>query len=174
MLPTLEEIAMQIAIMHEKEPKLSISDIAGKLMLSPIFVINALDVGEDLGLISRLKDNKGEVTDELAVLDKIDYHELSPTALGSENYRIQTELILLISSANADKNDIEEGTLNYWTRGIKPSEIELAIHVLLERGILANYKLKDPKDKKSEYTFYTLNGNESSQWGTKQFKKGKK
>ena len=66
--------------------------------------------------------------------------------------------------------DIVSGTLQAWCRGLKSSEIEMAINFLVKQNIIASYDLPDPKDKKSKYTFYTLAINKDSLWGTKQFK----
>jgi hypothetical protein len=169
MLPTLREIAYQVAIMHELHPKETISEIATRLMYSPLFIINALDEGEKMELFSRVK---GE--DTLIANAPVDYQSMLGLDFGQENVRLQNEILRVIASANADKNDVEEGTLMNWCRGIKPADIEIALHVLKQVEFIVSYELTDPKDKKSKYTFYSLRINEGNMWGTKQFKTAKK
>lgn len=168
MIPTTREIAMQIALMHERYPKDSISKLAERLMYSPVFVINALDEGERIGLFVRRRK-----ADKLTGKD-LDYSTMTGSEFGEENKRIQNEIRRTIASANADEMDVESGTLDLWTRGIRPSEVEIALHLLEKTGEISTYTLTDPKDKKSKYTFYTLSINAGKEWGLKQFKKSTK
>jgi hypothetical protein len=165
MIPTSKEIAMQIAVMHERYPKATISELAQKLMYSPIFIINALDEGEKLELFNR---SKGD--DKLITSIPIDYGVMMGDEFGKENARIQNEIIRVVSAANRDEDDVEEGTLNLWLRGIRPADIEIALHSLQQLQIIVRYELPNPKDKKSKYAFYTLRINEGQEWGKKQFK----
>jgi hypothetical protein len=143
-------------------------------MFSPIFIINALEDGERMELFTRKKNKKGELTDTIETIVPITYGSLSRETFGQDNVRVQEELVKAVASANADQNDIEEGTLMAWCRGLKPCEIEIALHYLVKENLFATYELADPGDKKSVYKFYTLAVNKDHQWGTKQFKKGKK
>ena len=163
MLPNTQEIAMQIAVMHELYPKDTVSQLARRLMLSPIFIINALDEGEKMELFTR-----GE-KDSLKATSPVQYDTLMGHEFGQENVRIQNEILRVITSANDDQEDIEEGTLNLWLVGIKPSETEIAIHALHKAGYITNYELVNPKDVKTKYKFFTLKINEGKDWGRKQF-----
>lgn len=165
MIPTLREIAIQIAIMHELHPEDTISELAARLMYSPIFVINALDEGERMELFSRVKDE-----DKIISSSPVDYSTMMGMELGTENTRIQNEIIRVIGAANSDKMDVEEGTLQLWLRGIRPSEVEIALHVLQQIGFISKYELKNPKDEETKYNFYTLRVNDGQKWGLKQFK----
>jgi DNA-binding MarR family transcriptional regulator len=156
---------MQIAVFHELYPKETISDLAHRLMYSPVFVINALDEGEKMELFSRIK---GE--DKLIATTPVDYQTMMGLEFGTEQTRIQNELLRAIASANKDEDDVEEGTLQAWCRGIRPSDIELALHTLQKIDFVSKYELANPKDKESKYTFYTLRINEGKEWGLKQFK----
>lgn len=169
MLPTTREIALQIAIMHELHPKETISELAARLMYSPIFVINALDEGEKMELFGRVKGK-----DTLVSTCPVDYTTTLGTEFGTEQTRVQNEILRTIASANKDHDDVEDGTLNLWLRGVAPSQVEMAIHILKQLGFISSYELVDPKDVKSKYTFYTLRINEGKDWGKKQFKTGKK
>lgn len=165
-----EKIALQIAILREIYPKENINQLAARLMFSPIFIINAIERGEELGYFVRKKGKKGELTDTLVDGKKLEYTYLRGDEVGDENYRIQYELLHAIVSANNDEMDIEEGTLNYWCRGIKPAEVEIALHILNKVGAINSYTIADPKDKKSIYKFYSLAINSDKRWGYKQFK----
>jgi hypothetical protein len=98
------------------------------------------------------------------------WERLDGSEFGSDNKRVQDEILRAIVSANADENDVEDGTLQAWCRGLKPCEIELAVEFLTRQNILANYELADPGDKKSVYKFHSLAANAGNQWGSKQFK----
>jgi hypothetical protein len=174
MMPTLKEIVWQIAILHELHPKETVSEIAGRLMLSPLYVINALDEGESMELFQRQRDKKGVVTEVLETVSPIDWKNLGSDVAGTDIQRLQGEILRAINTANADENDVEDGMLQMWCRGIKPSAVEMALRFLYQGGIIDHYELADPGDKKSVYTFHTLRPNNDKQWGSKQFKKPKK
>ena len=165
MLPTSREIAMQIAVFHELYPKETISELAARMMYSPVFIINALDEGEKMELFSRVKDK-----DKLIATTPVDYATMMGLEFGQEQTRIQNEILRAVASANADQNDVEEGTLQLWLRGIRPGDVELALHVLQKIDFIAKYEIANPKELKSKYTFYTLRINEGKNWGLKQFK----
>lgn len=171
MIPNRREIVWQIVMMHELYPKAKISELAVKLMLSPIFIINALDLGEQMEMFQRKRDKKGQVTEVLESLLVIDWDAVNGEEFGKDNVRIQNEILRAIGSANADENDIEDNMLQSWCRGLKPCEIEIAITLLEKQNIIGSYELADPKDKKSVYKFYSLMVNVSNLWGKKQFKK---
>lgn len=170
MMPTTKEIVWQIAILHEMYPKETVSELAGRLMLSPLYVINALDEGEKMELFQRQRDEKGVVTEVLDTIAPIDWKTLDGAVAGTDIQRLQAEVLRAISSANADENDVEDGMLQAWCRGIKPSALEMALRFLYKSGIIDHYDLADPGDKKSIYTFHTLRPNVENQWGIKQFK----
>lgn len=166
MLPTTKEIAWQIRIVHELYPKETISQLAARLMYSPVFVINALEEGEQRGWFTR---DKGK--DKLKNALKINYSDLDGDEVGQENKRLQNEILRVIVLANNDKDDVEDGTLHVWLRGIRPSDIEIALHILEQSEFIHKYEYVDPTDKKSKYHFYTLFIHKGKKWGSKQFKK---
>ena len=170
MMPTIKEIVWQIAILHEMYPKETVSELAGRLLLSPLYVINALDEGEKMELFQRQRDEKGVVTEVIDTIAPIDWKTIDTAVAGTDIQRLQAEILRVISSANADENDVEDGTLQAWCRGIKPSAVEMALRFLFNGGIIDRYELADPSDKKSVYTFHSLRPNAENQWGKKQFK----
>ena len=164
MLPTTKEMAMQLAVMHDMYPDETISELARRLMFSPVFVINALDEGEKMGLFDRLKDE-----DKLVTALPINYHTLMGVEFGPENTRIQNEILRVIVAANEDQDDVEAGTLDVWLRGIRPADIEIALYTLEKMNFIHKYELANPKDKDTKYEFYTLAVNEGKKWGRFQF-----
>lgn len=170
MIPTSKEIALQIAVTHEMYPKETISQLANRLMYSPIFVINALEEGEKMELFAR----GGKDNEELKTVNGLNYEMIAGNEFGQENLRIQDEILRVITSANHDKMDVEDGTLMLWLRGIRPNDIEIALHVLKKLNYIVEYELTNPKDEDTKYKFYTLRINEGKEWGAKQFKETKK
>lgn len=170
MLPTTKNIVWQLAAMHDLYPKETISELARKLMFSPIFIINALDMAEQMELLQRKKDKKGGLTEILETVIPFKWENLEGNEFGTDNKRVQDEVLRAIISANADENDVEDGTLQAWCRGLKPCEIELAITFLTRQNIIADYNMAEPSDPKSVYKFYTLTANFDNKWGSKQFK----
>jgi len=169
MLPTTKEMAMQIALMHELHPKDTVSKLAERLMYSPVFMINALDEGEQMELFSRIKEK-----DQIMAVTSLNYDTLQGSEFGQENFRIQNEILRVVIDANKDEADVETGTLDMWTIGIRPADIEIALHLLKNIGWLVEYTVKNPKDKDSNYRFLTLRINEGKEWGKKQLKSEKK
>lgn len=177
MIPTTREIVWHLRAMSELYPKDTVSELASKLALSPIFIINALQEGEELEWIQRKRDKKGAVTEVLEVLHPTDWEmAYRDNAFGLDHVRVRDEITRAITNANKDEQDLELGTILAWCRGINPSAVEIVLTVLTKLGVLSTYELADPADKKSVYKFYTGSANLDKKWGSKQFKpkKGKK
>lgn len=175
MMPTTREIVFQLRALAELHPKDTISDLANKLGLSPIFIINALEQGEKMHLFKRKRDKKGALTEELIVLEPTDWDKAyTDEEFGPDHQRVRNEIIIAVTNANMDEQDLELGTIMAWCRGVNPSAVETMLALLTNTGLLRSYELADPGDKKSKYTFYTLGANVNNEWGRKQFKKGKK
>lgn len=170
MLPTTEEILNQIVLLwqirNEVEPvdPITMGAIGKDLMYPPIFIINALDLGKKLGVLEH--DYKSDV---LKVLK-----EPVLTFMGTEIARLMNAFEDKVKQLNGKEEDINLGLLQQWCMGVRPTAAELALRRLVLDGVLYEYDLKDPKDTKSVYTFYTLAENKDEQWGLKQFKETKK
>lgn len=167
MIPDAGQIARQLAILNEMHPKQSIKQLAGRLGFSPIYIINALDEGERMGLFTRNKKNSSIKNHQI----ELNYQDLD---LGDDITQILMAIERVIGDANDDEQDVESKTLEFWCVGINPAITEMCIYILKEANIIAEYELSDPKDEKSKYTFYSLYGNEQNKWGKKQFKGGSK
>lgn len=172
MAPTTKQIVWQLRALAELHPKDTISELASKLALSPIFIINALDEGEKMEWLQRKRDKKGKLTEALDILLPTQWVvAYRDSEFGPDYKRVADEIDRAIVDANADEQDLEFGTIMAWCRGINPSAVEIALEMFTQLGRLRTYELADPKDKKSIYKFYSLNANADNQWGKKQFKK---
>lgn len=171
MLPTTQEIARQLAVMVELFPDMTISEIASELGFSPIFIINAIAEGERMELIKRTANYND---DKLELITALDLENNGGFLFGEENSRLQREITQLLNDLAEKEEDIEHNQLAAWLRGVRPSGIEISLHVLKQLDIIDSYQLADPKDPKSKYTFYTLMRNSKFRWGKKQFSAGKK
>ena len=116
MAPTMREIVWQIAALHELYPKDTVSDIAGKLMLSPLYIINALEEGERMEMFQRQRDKKGTITEVIDTIAPIDWKNMANDAFGLDIQRLQGELFRAIDSANSIQQDLEDGRLQAWCR----------------------------------------------------------
>ncbi|MGI9028168.1 MAG: hypothetical protein ACR2FM_05020 [Candidatus Saccharimonadales bacterium] len=68
------------------------------------------------------------------------------------------------------EQDLEENYVSNWTLGYPAQDVMIALNQLVNSKMLATYKLTDPKDTKSTYTFYSLYEFGEQMWGSKQFK----
>lgn len=168
MLPSSQEIARQLAVMVELHPEMTISEMAAELAFSPIFIINAIAEGKRMELIQRT--DKFE-DDKLELISPLDLEQQGGFLFGEENSRLQREITQLLNDLAEEEKDIEHNQLEFWVRGVRPSALEISLHVLKQLDIIDSYELADPSDKKSKYTFYTLMRNSSHRWGRKQFRK---
>lgn len=164
MLPNTQELANQLSVLAELHPEMTVSELAAALAISPIFVVNALAVG-----VREKMFEHDQPEDMIKITSPMEFGK-SIDIFGPEIDRIAEEILVTIENLNVKEEDIEEGKLISWCRGIRPSAVEIALFALERTGYIAKYDLKDPKDEKSVYTFYTLPDNADNFWGLKQFK----
>lgn len=170
MIPKTNEILAQLMLLwqirDEVEPvePVTLGALAHELMYPPLFIINAMDLGVSQGFLKHDYES-----DKMTVLK-----ESSDTFMGNEVRDLMNSIEDKVRYENNREQDISLGLLQQWCVGVRPSAAELALRRLCLDGVLVEYTLTDPKDKKSSYQFYTLAGNESKQWGLKQFKSEKK
>jgi len=170
MIPSKEDVLAQLVLLwqlrNEVEPvePITMGALASELMYPALFMIEALELGKNEGVLKHDYDN-----DQLTVLK--DYVN---TYMGEEIERVMDAILETVERENARKQDISLGLLQSWCVGIRPSACELALRRLVLDEELYEYDLADPRDAKSVYTFYTLVENRDEQWGKKQFKSTKK
>jgi hypothetical protein len=166
MIPRTEEVLAQLVLLwtirNEEEPvePITMGKLAGELMYPPLFLINALDKGKQLGVFEHDYE-----TDELRLVG-----EFESVYMGGEVTSLMGAILVKVGQLNGKEEDVSLGLLQSWCMGVRPSAAELALRRLTLDKSLAEYDLVDPKDEKSVYTFYTLYKNRGEQWGKKQFK----
>ena len=171
MIPNTNEILAQLVLLWkirdeslEKSESVTMGKIASDLMYPPLFIINALDCGVDLGILKHDYE-----TDKLELVK--DYEKSN---MGKEIGNLIDAIEEKLAHENEKKQDLSLGLIQQWCMGVRPSACELALYQLVANGTFHKYDMTDTKDKKSVYTFYTLSDNKGKKWGKKQFKKGKK
>ena len=163
MIPSPQEIARQLAALCIIYPEETTSQLAGRIGLPPAFVINAIHMGRQMELLE--EDKAG---DKITALVEPD---LGPGAFGEEMERLQMEIHILLHHLAEDEEDIEEGKLRYWLRGVNPSSVDIILYAMERYGLIEKYKLADSDDTESAYTFISLKAHAANKWGKKQFKK---
>lgn len=162
MMPDVEVVARQIALIKQLHPKWDISEIARYTFLPQVIVINALYRGVEMELFEwdRKKDQiELSATDWYAGCD-----------LGTDINYLADTILSLVKYNNARNQDLSLDQLAHWCTGINPMGQELAVYKLGTAKQIKSYTLTDPKDKKSKYEFITQPENFSKQWGWSQFK----
>lgn len=166
MIPTTEEVLAQLVLLwrlvEETEPVAAqtAGALASELMYPPLFIINALDLGKDLGVLTHDYE-----TDEVVVTS-----DWVGRGMGSEVTRLMAALEDKVRYENALESDLNLGLLQSWCMGVRPSALRLALAELVRTNVLYEYELADPLDKDSVYQFYTHVDNKGKDWGLKQFK----
>lgn len=171
----LTQDARKLAYLSTKYPK-PIKEMA-QIFNGSILDFNTMVwYAEDTGLIS-LDQKTGEIkTNE--VLYQWDF---------GEEVRHLTEIIPYALKKFAEsESDLEDNYFSNWTQGYYSQDILTAVQVLIDKKIVATYKLtteidaeklskkakgrgKKPKQTEQTYTFYTLTENLDKQWGRKMF-----
>lgn len=165
MIPSAKQLAAQLVALVEKHPDKSTSEIAAMVGYSPLFIINAISEGEKRKwLVNDMENDKLSLGEE-----SIDWGEAD--LFGTENTRIQDEILRLIADKNSKEDDVEVGQLQFWGRGILPAALEIAIESVKKTDLVSSYEVVDPYDDKSTYEFLTLKNHMGEMWGLKQFKK---
>ena len=160
MIPSVRQILDQMVKAHKLHPDWTISRIASELGYSPLFIIEALHLGEAHGDFKR--DEENDTLVDVKWLDRVSSSE--------QLDHIYESVRNVVYYFNEKEMDIEEGLMWQWLNGIRPLMIEFTIDDLVMGNKIAKYDLTDPKDAENVYTFLTLPENKDKQWGTKQFK----
>lgn len=149
------EIMLASRIMHTN----NISAIAGELGYKPMLLINALYFGTESGKFVYDKKKDIITIDPEVVVEQLEVTE------GLQELREQIEIF--VGYLNGDEKDMSLEELVVMLGNSTP-KLHCQIATATSQKLTA-YQLLDPKDKQSEYTFYTLNENKDKLWGQKQF-----
>ena len=150
----------KLVYLAREYPKKKITEIAGMMQIPVLEGKAAIWMAQDIGYIT--VDGKTEKFKIVAAPEEWDFGSTIGDIAGTVTY--------VMSKLAEEEADIEEGRLTTWMAAYRNEDTIIAIKRLLEWNILSTYKITDPKDKKSIYTFYTLAANKDKQWGKKQFK----
>lgn len=135
-----------------------------EIMQLPILEINnAIHLLEQEGALH--VDKKTRRYDVLTVPDAWDF------GTGVDNIK-QGLTFAFLTYLQEQEDDLEENYLSNWLVGYSTHDALIAVRVLLNTGMLAEYKLNSPKE--GEYKFFTAARNLDKEWGRKQFKKPEK
>ena len=160
MIPSANQILDQIVKAHKLHSDWTISRIASELGYSPLFIIEALHLGEAHGDFKR--DEEKDMLVDVQGLDRV--------SSSAQLDHIYESVRNVVSYFNEKEMDIEEGLMWQWLNGIRPLMIEFTIDDLVMTDKIVKYNLTDPEDLKNVYTFLTLPENKDKKWGRKQFK----
>lgn len=164
MIPTSQEILNQLLRAIQLHPEWTASELAHHLGYPPLFVINAMDEAESRKLITRDIE-----ADTLKIVGKVDVDEYR--LYGEEILRISDEIFRKIAHANIyEGDDVHDELLLRWASGIRALMVEIALNRLYDHKLIVSYKMADPLDKLSVYTFLTLPENKDKKLALKQFK----
>lgn len=170
MLPTRNELALQLAVLAKLHPEWTMSELAGGekgLGWPPLFLINAFEEGQAMGLFTV---DRNEDSIKLVDLDPMASYE-GFDCLGVEMERLIDEILYSVATGNKEEQDVSFEQYRWsWLKGVPIAHLEIAIEVLKGSGLVGEYKLNDPYDEDSVYTFLSLASNAEHQWGSKQFK----
>jgi len=162
-----EQVANILAFYSYYHPKETIDEIALEFKLPAALIINGLYYGEREGLFTAKK--KGAQYKEIVVQAVPDDN----SDFGKDLERVKGNILETITNLNSDKEDITDDNLFIWL-GVPFIVAKVALRLLVNEGKLVDYRITDPKDKKSKYHFYTLEENKHKIYGSKQFKRAPK
>ena len=165
------EIARQMAVYSYVNPKDDINDIAMHAGYAPVAVINALHAGSRENIFTTTRDKDGFKSISVSTEQ---YEDIAKTPLnfGEDIAKACDVIEECVENVNRNEGDITRDQMLLWTQ-LPPVAFEVCVQALVGSGRIATYKLQNPKDKKSVYTFLTLPKNADKLWGTKQVKGGK-
>lgn len=166
MMPEVEVVARQIALVKQLHPTWNISQIAHYIFLPQLIIINALYKGVEMELFEWIREK------DQIVLTSTDWY--AGGTLGNDIDYLADTILSLVAYNNVREQDLSLDQMAHWSTGINPMGQELAVFKLVNTGRIKSYKIADRFDQDSVYEFITLAENADKWWGNKQFKKGLK
>lgn len=155
----VDQIANEMVIASLVEHTNNVSKLASELGYKPILIMNALYKGE---LFKKFKyDSKKDI---ITISEDLEVEKLAVTESLSD---LRAQVEEFIGNMNALEKDMTVDELRMFIPGTPELHVRMSIYTSEK---LVTYDLKDPKDKKSVYTFVTLKENADKQYGKKQFK----
>lgn len=155
----VDQIANELVVASLVKHTNNVSAIASELGYKPLLIVNALYDGDKLG---KFKYNSDK--DLITIGEEVEVEKLSVTESLSD---LRGQIEKFIGHMNALEKDMTLDELQMFLPGTPELHIRMCVYM---SQTLTSYELKDPKDKKSVYTFVTLKENADKQYGKKQFK----
>jgi len=159
-----EQTANILAFYSYYHPGETVDEIAIDFKLPAAMIINGLYYGERNGIFTAKK--KGTQFKEILVSAVPDNN----ADFGKDLERVKSNIHEIITNLNSDKSDITDDNLFIWL-GVPFIVAKVALRLLVNEGKIVRYWIRDPKDAKSKYNFYTLTENKDELFGRKQFKR---
>lgn len=157
----IDQVANEVIIAAHLLHTNDVNRIAQELGHRPLLIITGLYKAQELGKIE---------WDEKKDLIKVSPEVTEKLLFTTEATQELTELLdQFIYHMNTNKErDVSVEELTMLLGGVPELHIKMAA---FKSDRLSTYELADPADKKSVYTFLTLNKNLEKQWGKNQFDK---
>lgn len=156
------ELMHKFVYLANQYEKKNLSDLTLLFQVPSLDMNAAIWLAQDLGYVSI----EGKQVTVENIPSQWNFGDNSKTLMGT--------ILYVIQRLNREEGDLEETKIATWCQGFPAHDYVLALNYLVNEKIVAEYRLKDLKDKKSIYTYYTLPCNLSEEWGKKQFKNQKK
>lgn len=154
----IDQIVNEMLLASEELQTNKVSRIAEELGYQPILIMNALFKGERDGKFVYVKKR-----DIIRIADGIEFDKLQVTDGVAESRAVVEEFI---ANENGIETDLTIDELRTFIPNLPELHLKLAVRT---SDKLSRYDFADPKDKKSVYTFITLNENVDKKFGAKQF-----
>ena len=159
-----EQVANILALYSYYHPKETIDEIALEFKIPAALIVNGLYYGDRAGLFTTTKN--GPQFKEIIVPALPDDN----SDFGKDFERVKSTIYETITNLNSEGEDITDDNLYIWL-GVPLVVAKTALQVLVNELKLVKYSIRDPKDVKSKYYFYTLYENKGKFYGKKQFKR---
>lgn len=157
----IDQIANEVIIASQLLHTNNVSRIAEQIGYRPMLIITALYKAGDDG-----KFTYNKKTDTISIAEDVEVGSLNCTEAITELSGLIEDFTYYL---NREEKDMSIEELEMMIGGVPRLHIEMAIFISKN---LTSYELTDPKDKKSTYTFVTLQENADKKFGTKQFDAG--
>ena len=154
----IDQIANEMLIAGRILHTNNVSTIAEELGYRPMLIITALYKAAETG-----KFTYDKKSDTITIGEDIDLNNLQVTEATSELVELVEQFVTYL---NTEEKDMTLEELMMLLGGVPILHLKMVAFVSKK---LTSYDFTDPKDKKSVYTFITLNENAEKQWGSKQF-----
>lgn len=154
----IDELANELMIASQIMHTNNVTAIANEIGYKPILIFNALYRGAETG-----KFVYNKKTDTITISEDV---EIESLAVSEGITELIEQIEMLTTYLNAEEKDMSIEEMQMLLGGTPALHVRMAA---LTSKKLATYQIRDPKDKKSSYTYITLVENLAKEYGHKQF-----